>query len=180
MSRRALETLLRSLQFAAVTDPVLKAKLKDANRVWLSRANKKLRDRKVLLPSVLRRRQTPWSTAHSLSRSVPLHFPPPSVVIHTDASLSGWGGHAPSQTVQGTWSSTFQQFHINVLDAMAVFLSLKRLKPKRNSHIRLLLDSQVIAHCINRRGSESNPINHVMIAIFLWPEREIGIYPRLT
>ena len=76
MSRRALERVLGSLQFAAVTDHVLRAKLKDVNRVWLSRANKRLRDRKVLLPAVLRRRLAPWSTARSLSRSVPLHFPP--------------------------------------------------------------------------------------------------------
>ena len=89
MSRRALERVLGSLQFVSVTDPVLKAKLKDVNRVWLSWANKRLRDRKVLLPSILRRRLAPWSTARSLSRSVPLHFPPPSVIIHTDASLSG-------------------------------------------------------------------------------------------
>ena len=76
-------------------------------------------------------RLRPWTKAHSLTRKIPLHFPPPSVVIHTDASRSGWDGQAPSQTYQGTWSQTFQRFHINVLEAMAVFLTLKRLKPKK-------------------------------------------------
>ena len=119
-----------------------------------------------MVPPILLRRLRPWRTTRSLSRSVPLHFPPPSIVIHTDASLTGWGGHAPSSSVQGTWSTPLSHLHINVLEAMAVLLALKRLKPRRKSHVRLVLDSQVIVHCLNRRGSKSRPINHVMIAIF--------------
>ena len=49
---------------------------------------------------------------------------------------------------------------------MAVLLSLKKLKPKRGIHIRLILDSAVIVHCLNRRGSKTSYINHVLIAIF--------------
>ena len=92
-------------------------------------------------------------------------------MIHTNASLSGWGGQAPSQRCQGSWSQNFKHFHINVLEAMAVFLTLKKLRPKRGSHVRLVLDSQVIVHCLNRRGSRSRPINHVMIAIFTLARR---------
>ena len=81
------------------------------------------------------------------------------------------GGHTPSKKVQGQWSLKFQQFHINILEAMAVFLSLKRLIPKKNLHIRLVLDSKTIVHCINRNGSRSPQINHVMLAIFNLAQR---------
>ena len=48
---------------------------------------------------------------------------------------------------------------------MAVFLTLKRLKLKRGSHIRLMLDNNTVVHCINRFGSKSPHINHVILAI---------------
>ena len=61
VSRRAQERVLGSLQFASVTDCLLKAKLKDINRVWRSRARTKLRDRRSCIPSILRKRLRPWS-----------------------------------------------------------------------------------------------------------------------
>ena len=64
-SRRDLERVLDSLQFASVTNPVLLHRLH------------------------------PWRTTRSLSRSVPVQYPLPSLVINTDTLLSGWGGHPP-------------------------------------------------------------------------------------
>ena len=49
---------------------------------------------------------------------------------------------------------------------MAVFLCLRKIRPRQGSHIRLVLDSKVVQHCINRKGSRSAPLNQVMIAIF--------------
>ena len=89
-------------------------------------------------------------TARSFSKKVPLQFPSPSLIIHTDASLSGWGGHSPPQGIQGTWSAAFQQFYINILEAMTVLLILKCLKPMKKIHIRLVLDRAVIVTCLNQ------------------------------
>ena len=145
-SRRAQERVLGSLQFAAISDPILKVRLKDINRVWRGRANTRLRDKKSALPAILRKRLLPWTTAKSLSKIVPLQFPAPDLIVHTDASLTGWGGHSPDHSVQGNWSEKFKQFHINILEAMAVLLTLKRLKPQRGIHIQLVLDSNVIVN----------------------------------
>ena len=165
-SRRAQERVLGQLQFASVIDPILKARLKDINRIWRSRANRRLRDRKSLLPPLLRKQLRPWTKASSLCRSVQLLPPPPSIVIHTDASLEGWGAHSEKNQVQGMWSNKFQNFHINVLEAMAVLLALKRLHPSPGSHVRLILDSMVVMHALNRGGSKSPRVNHVMLGIF--------------
>ena len=71
-SRRDLERILGSLQFASVVDPVLKAKLKDINRVWRRKASAKLIDQKKEIPLILKRRLRPWSKASSLSLKIPL------------------------------------------------------------------------------------------------------------
>ena len=59
VSRRAQERVLGSLQFASVMDCLLKARLKDINRVWRSRARGKLRDHRLHIPSILRKRLRP-------------------------------------------------------------------------------------------------------------------------
>ena len=82
------------------------------------------------------------------------------------------GGHSPSQEVQGSWSPKFRQFHINILEAMAVLLTLRRLRPKRGIHIRLVLDSYVVVCCINRKGSRSPHVNHVVLAILLLAKKK--------
>ncbi|MGL5405732.1 MAG: reverse transcriptase domain-containing protein, partial [Propionibacteriaceae bacterium] len=114
-SRRAQERILGSLQFASVTNILMKAKLKDLTRIWRSRANVRSRDKLSSVPLILKNRLRPWAKVKNLSVSVPLQFPPPGITIHTDASLSGWGGYSQVKKVQGIWSPQFRQFHINVL-----------------------------------------------------------------
>ena len=73
--------------------------------------------------------------------------------------------------VQETWSPAFKMYYINILEAMAVFLKLRKIKPKRGSHICLVLNSNVIINCWNRRGSWLAMINHVIIGLFLLASR---------
>ncbi|XP_064101727.1 uncharacterized protein LOC135212216 [Macrobrachium nipponense] len=76
------------------------------------------------------------------------------------------GGYSQYKKVQGTWLSMFRQFHINIPEAMAVFLTLKRPALARNSHVRIVSESLVVVHCINRGDSKASKLNHVFIAIF--------------
>ncbi|XP_068238425.1 uncharacterized protein [Palaemon carinicauda] len=168
--RHQHERVLGSLQFASVTDPVLKAQLKDASGVWRRYASNTQRDLKRPLPSRLRSLLKPWSEARKFKRSIPLQLSPPSVTIHTDASLEGWGGHSYQCKTQGTWSSLFKTFH-NILEAMAVFLTLKRLSPCPSIHVRLTLDSDVVVRCLNRQGSPSPQLNNVILAILRLAEK---------
>ena len=82
-----------------------------------------------------------------------------------DAPLSGWGGHSPHKSVQGTWSLKFQSFHINIFEAMAVFSTLEKINPEWGSRVRLMLGSNIIVRCLNRTGSRSPQINLVILAI---------------
>ncbi|XP_068213953.1 uncharacterized protein [Palaemon carinicauda] len=164
LSRRQQERVLGSLQFASVTEPVLRAQLKDVSGDWRKYSSNARRDLKRPIPNRLRSLLKPWSEAKYLKKKVPLQPPPPSVTIHTDVSREGWGGHSHNRKVQGTWSSLFRTFHINFLEAMAVFLSLKKLKLHCSIHIRHVLDSEVVMRCLNRQGSRSPQINQVILA----------------
>ena len=153
------------LLFTAVVDPVLKTRLKDFLRVWRGKASKAARDLKDKLPGIFRTILHPWRLASAFNKSAPLVPPPVSSVIHTDASLLGWGGHAGDRVAQGVWSPEFAKFHINVLELMATFLSLRRLRPQPHSHIQLVLDNQTAVSCLRRGGSRSPSLNHVVLAI---------------
>ncbi|XP_068212658.1 uncharacterized protein [Palaemon carinicauda] len=72
--------------------------------------------------------------------------------------------------VQGAWSNLFKSFHINFLETMDVLLTLKKVSPHHSTHIRLVLDSEVVVRCLNRQGSRLPQINQVMLAIFLLAE----------
>ena len=149
-TRRKQESVHGFLQFLSVAIPILKIRLKDFQRVWRGRARKSLRDRLSPRPRAFRRILLPWSRESAFNKKVPLSLPPISEVIHTDASKTGWGGHSKRKQVQGTWSPLFRTFHINFLELMAVFLTLRKLRPPRGSHIRLVLDNQTAVLCIKR------------------------------
>ena len=48
---------------------------------------------------------------------------------------------------------------------MAVFLALRKLRPPRGSHIRLVLDNQTAVLCIKRGGSRSPSLNSVVLSL---------------
>ncbi|XP_068222133.1 uncharacterized protein [Palaemon carinicauda] len=166
ISRCLQERVLGSLQFGSLRDPVLRAQLKDAIGVWRRYPSNARRDLRRPTPTRLRSLLKSWSEAKYLKKSVPLRPPPPSVIIHTDASKEGWEGHSHLRKAQGTWYSLFKTFHINILGAVAVFFTLKKLAPRCSTHTRLVLDSEVIMRCLNHQGSRSPQINQVILVIF--------------
>ena len=168
MSRRDQERLAGYLNFTAVIDPILRCTIKDFLRVNKRLASPSLRDRKVPLLRSLKEILTPWSRRAPFRRVVPLTPPPISVTIHTDASTTGWGGYVDrSRQFQGTWSPLFRGFHINFLELYAVFLTLRKLKPKPRSHIHLIMDNMTGVACLRRGGSRSPILNQILKRIFV-------------
>ena len=92
-TRRVQERVLGSLLFASITDPFLKVRLKSFNGVWRHRALPTLRDKVSRIPRRLKNMLRHYTRAASLSKSVALCPPEVSMVMHTNASLTGWGVH---------------------------------------------------------------------------------------
>lgn len=157
-SRRKFERVLGKLQFASVIDPVCKTLLKEANKFLIKFARRGLRDVRVRTPPQLSRFFRKWFLGAALERSALWRPPPPSLDVHTDASLVGWGFHSSDgRSGSGKWSETFQRLHINVLELATVYIALKALRPLPGSHVRVHADNMTTVHCINRRGSSKSP-----------------------
>ena len=85
------------------------------------------------------------------------------IVIQTDASSQGWGGVHGDQRAGGRWTPTEALNHINYLELLAIFLSLKALcGAHKNKHIQVQCDNTTAVYYINNMGgSKSIPCNEV-------------------
>ena len=79
---------------------------------------------------------------HNISKSEKhIQVAPPDVIIFTDASEQGWGAHLGDITTGGRWSEVESILHINVLELLAIYFSLKSLVKTSHQHVRIMTDN---------------------------------------
>ena len=89
-----------------------------------------------------------------------LRYPPFDLVIHTDASLLGWGASADNTAIGGHWSPEKSRLHINVQELKAAYLAIQAFTRNRSSvpgHIYLHIDNTTAVAYINRTGETHSP-----------------------
>ena len=104
----------------------------------------------------------------------------PNETIFTDASQAGWGCHAPfcDKKFGGRWTIDEQQYHINVLELLAILYSLKAVcRHLHDVHLRIMTDNTTAMLCITNQGSvHSSECNDVVRQIWIWAqERNIWL-----
>lgn len=95
----------------------------------------------------------------------------PSLVLHTDASLKGYGACIKEQNAEtsGVWSVHEQNLHINVLELKACHLALLALCHARsNIHIRIYTDNTTCCAYINKFGGKCRDLNKISREIWRW------------
>ena len=93
---------------------------------------------------------------------------PPSMIIYSDASTSGWGAVLEGITCGGHWSPQESEKHINCLESMTALFSLQALAAdKSNTHIRLKIDNTTAVAAINDMGT-SHSLSCKRVAIDIW------------
>ena len=98
-----------SLQFAAITDPILEASPKIVNGVWRRRATAALRDGFLSTPALLRKQLRPWMKARRSARSILLC--PSPVQGCSYGRNKQWLGRSISLRVSsGMWTLHFNPF----------------------------------------------------------------------
>ena len=139
------------------------------------------RSKRIPLTRDIRRLLIPWSRESFLSRGKPFRTPLPSVSMSTDASLLGWGGHCRGSWISGDWSHLNSIPHINVLELMAVLLSLKHFENLlRGQTVLVLTDNTTVAAYINRQGgTHSRSLNLLTAELWNWC-RSHQILPRAS
>ena len=115
----------------------------------------RLRDKKVLLPEVLKGSLRTWSSPSMLPGPTPFLQPRLKIALWTDASLSGWGAHSDKgHYCQGLWSNQEETLHINTLEVLAVIRAIESLN-LHNLHISLHIDNEVAKFVINKLRSKA-------------------------
>ncbi|KAL0196780.1 hypothetical protein M9458_005320 [Cirrhinus mrigala] len=78
----------------------------------------------------------PWHTPDWRFPGLAFSYGPEHVVVHTDASTTGWGAVCNGQAASGSWTGPRLLWHINCLELLAVLLALRRFLPMlRHKHM---------------------------------------------
>ena len=116
------------------------------------------------------RRELMWWKEHAHSTFAPIHWPPITKEISTDASgKNGWGasvaGYVP---IGGVWTDEQESLHINVKELLAVLYALRSfVDTLKGSHVRVLCDNTTAVHTINNMGTtKSMTCNNVVKQIW--------------
>ena len=81
------------------------------------------------------------------------------IIIQTDASSQGWGGVHGEKRAGGRWTPTEASNHINYLELLAIFLSLKALcSAYTGSHIQVQCDNTTAVCYINNMGGSKSTL----------------------
>ena len=114
--------------------------------------------RLVCLPHDARADLQWWSDARRLHMWTPVRLPKPDLVVHTDASILGWGACFGDQTARGTWSPTERRFHINRLEMRAVRWTLRRFAARfQGRSLLFCIDNLSTVYYLNKQGGTRSP-----------------------
>ena len=88
----------------------------------------------------------------------------------TDASNMGWGASSQFGKINGQWTDEEKALHINNLELLSIFISLKSFKRIfLGKHVRIMSDSATaIAYVNNMGGSRSITPHKIATQIWEW------------
>ncbi|KAI2648082.1 ORF V: Enzymatic polyprotein [Labeo rohita] len=122
-----------------------------------------------------RRLFSPWSDPAFLRAGVPLGQVSRHVVVHTDASTTGWGAVCNGQAASGSWTGPRLLWHINCLELLAVLLALRCFLPMlRHKHVLVRTDNTATVAYINRQGGlRSRRMSQLARHLLLWSQTRL-------
>ncbi|KAI2643070.1 enzymatic polyprotein [Labeo rohita] len=122
-----------------------------------------------------RRLFSPWSDPAFLRAGVCLGQVSRHVVVHTDASTTGWGAVCNGQAASGSWTGPRLLWHINCQELLAVLLALRRFLPMlRHKHVLVRTDNTTTVVYINRQGGlRSRRMSQLARHLLLWSQTRL-------
>ena len=94
-----------------------------------------------------------WWVKHIKSQFRVIQRPQAEVTITTDSSLLGWGCVVNDLTINGKWTANEAALHINALEILAIFFSLKSLVHiMEGKTVLILTDSTTAVAYVNNMG----------------------------
>ena len=111
-----------------------------------------------------------WLDRNNTLLGVPFKAPIPHLVLTTDASNLGWGGHIDDMKTSGLWETAVESEHINMLELRAVFRSLTFFRTLvRNKTVLVQSDNTTVVAYINHQGgTRSFSLCRLTLDLFKW------------
>ncbi len=99
-----------------------------------------------------------WQCHRNIMMGVPLKVAEPEVHIFTDSSKQGWGGHWENKEVSGLWLEHQTHWHINVLELLAIWYTLRDLLPLIDGKsVMVATDNATALAYIKKQGGTKSP-----------------------
>jgi len=118
-----------------------------------------------------------WMESSNLSLGREFVPPPHTVVVTTDASNEGWGGHAtletgPDPLFSGIWDPKERHLHINVLELRAIRLTLQLLTPSvAATSVLVECDNTTAVSYLNKQGGTHSEILYKeSLLLYTWAQ----------
>ena len=111
-----------------------------------------------------------WTSQANLRVGHPFLHPDPTMLIVTDASKEGWGGHLGDWVVSGHWLRAWAKRHINWLELQAVWLTLKHFLPQlQGTAVDVISDNSTKVAYINKvGGTQSLSLCRLALDVWAW------------
>ena len=108
---------------------------------------------------------------------MPLQERASSMVLSTDASMSGWGAVLTSRKAKGRWSPLERENHINYLELLAVYRAIMIFRKElQNKVVSLQLDNVTAASYPVKEGGTRSQVFNRLARQILFTCRESSIH----
>jgi hypothetical protein len=157
--------------FPGVAMGPLYYRLSEADKIAALKHNKGKFDATMQLSAEAKEELVWW--IHNIDTAFnPVHRGKPNVTIQTYASKLGWGCRLADKTTGGLWAQTESYEHINYLETLAVFLSLKSFRHiLSGNHVMIMVVNTTAESIIREMGtSHSAKLNQLVKHIWQWCE----------
>lgn len=150
ISLRLLQRLLGQLNFANYVIPRGRLHCRKM-QIFLRRFNKTRSRHKEAIPRLVRQELVWWRGAtHQTS---PIHNPPATHFLATDASDIGWGAQLDGTLASGVWTAQQKSWHSNKKELFAVMAAIKQnLNLVKGSHVQIQSDNRTLIAYIRKEG----------------------------
>ena len=112
-------------------------------------------DHPILITGMIRSHLQRWMNTNQFETGTLIHPPDPKIFLYTDVSHFGWGAHLEPMRLSfhGRWTEDQSQLYINMLEMMAIRLTLKQaITFIHHSCIMISTDNTTVVSYINKQG----------------------------
>ncbi|MBV2113508.1 MAG: reverse transcriptase-like protein [Candidatus Thiodiazotropha sp. (ex Ctena orbiculata)] len=117
-------------------------------------------DHQIQISQNIRHHLIWWNNRQRFLSGVPIKIPTHTHQLFTDASVTGWGAHLEPEGIllHGIWNQFQREFHINLLELMAISIALKFAHPHIiNSTVLICTDNTTVVSYIRKQGGTHSP-----------------------